>query len=83
MRTKDLNRPTTFLVKFWNKDGSKCVKEQAYPMYKFSLEDVMSELKGKESECDIYESRYHKESNRYVTNGRTIIWDDFQWIVQM
>lgn len=83
MKDKYLKRPTTYLVKFWNADGSECIKEEAYPMHIFSLEEVISKLKGKESECDIYESRYHRKRSRYITNGRTIIWDGWQWAIQM
>lgn len=52
-------------------------------MHIFSLEEVISKLKGKENECDIYESRYYKKRNTYITNGKTIIWDGWQWSIQM
>lgn len=83
MKEKYLKRPTTYLVKFWNADGSECIKEESYPMHIFSLEDVISKLKGKESVCDIYESRYYKKRGAYITNGRTIIWDGCDWATQM
>ena len=83
MKEKYLTRPTTYLVKFWNENGSECVKEEAYPMHIFSLKEVIEELKGKENYCDIYESRYHKKRSRYITNGRTIIWDGCDWVIQM
>ena len=83
MKEKYLKRPTTYLVKFWNEDGSEIVKEEVYSMHVFSLAEVTSKLKGKESECDIYESRYYKKRNQYITNGKTIIWNGYNWITQM
>lgn len=83
MKEKYLKRPTTYVVQFWNTDGSEIIKEEVYPMHIFSLEDVISKLKGKESECDIYESRYYKKRNKYLINGRIIIWDGYNWVTQM
>ena len=83
MKAKYLAKPTTYLVKFWNENGSECIKEELYPMHIFSLTEVIEKLKGKESSCDIYESRYHKERGSYITNGKTIIWDGCQWVTQM
>lgn len=83
MKEKYIEKPTTYLVMFWNADGSECIKKEVYPMHLFSLEDVIEKLKGKESECDIYESRYHKKRNTYITNGKTIIWNGCNWVIQM
>lgn len=83
MKAKYLSKPTTYIVKFWNEDGSELIKEEVYPMHVFSLTDVIAKLKGREKECDIYECRYHKKLSRYVTNGRTIIWDGCIWAIQM
>ena len=83
MKAKYLSKPTTYLVTLWNEDGSELIKEEVYPMHIFSLEDVISKLKGKENECDIYESRYHKKRGKYITNGRTIIWNGCVWVTQM
>ena len=83
MKEKHLKKPTTYVVRFWNEDGTECIKQEMYPMHIFSLNDVISKLKGKETQCDIYESRYDKGRGLYVTNGRTIIWDDCDWVIQM
>ena len=82
MNKKLLTKATTFVVKFWDENG-KCIKELAFPKYKFSLNDVTSYLKGKEDTCDIYECRYDKNRSQYITNGRTIVWNGDAWVTQM
>ena len=76
-------RPTSYIVMFWNKDGTKKIKEEIYPMYKFTLDDVIVLLKGKEETCDIYEGRFWKNRGRYITTRNTYIWDGYGWKLQM
>ncbi|EGC75540.1 hypothetical protein HMPREF0490_00739 [Lachnospiraceae bacterium 6_1_37FAA] len=52
-------------------------------MYKFTLDDVIVLLKGKEETCDIYECRFWKNRGRYITTGNTYIWDGYGWKLQM
>lgn len=83
MKTKYLNRPTTYIVKFWSKDGSTLTREEFYPMHLYPLDEVISKLKGKEDVCDIYEGRYSKRCGTYIINGNTYIWDACNWALQM
>lgn len=75
--------PTSYIVMFWNKDGSEKIGEEIYPMHLYSLEDVIEELKGREETCDIYEGRYWKNRGRYITTGNTYFWDGCGWELQM
>ena len=77
-----LFKPTTYLVVFWNEYGSEKTKVEMYPMHLYSLEEVTSKLKGKESNCDIYECRYWKDRAQYITVGKTIIWNGCNWVIQ-
>lgn len=81
MKQKRLNKPSVYLVIFWNADGSKEIKREVYPMHIFTLEDVAEKLKGREMECDIYETRYYKKRSQYITNGKTFVWDGSNWVV--
>lgn len=76
-------KPTTYIVLFWNEDGSEKIKEEVYPMHLYSLDDVIERLKGREEMCDIYEGRYQKDRRKYITTGKTYIWDACGWILQM
>ena len=78
-----MHKPTTYEVIFWNKTGTEAIKKEYYPMYLYSFDDVIDILKGKECCCDIYESRYWKHIGRYVTVGKTFIWDGFTWTEQL
>lgn len=75
-------RPTSYIVLYWNEDGTKKLKEEVYPMHKYSFDNVIKLLKGMEDLCDIYEGRYRKERGRYITTGKTYIWDSNKWVVQ-
>lgn len=79
-------RPTSYIVMFWNEDGSEKIKEEIYPMHLYSFDDVITLLQGKEDTCDIYEGRYFKNkdgSGKYTVTGKTYIWDSFKWVLQM
>lgn len=76
-------RPTSYIVLFWNEDGTKMLREEVYPMHKYSFDDVTDKVSGIEETCDIYEGRYLKERGRYITTGKTYIWESGQWKVQM
>ena len=76
-------RPTSYIVMFWNEDGTEKIKEEIYPMYLYTLDDVIDLLKGKEEICDIYEGRYLKGRGKYITTGNTYIWDACGWALQM
>ncbi len=78
-------KPTSYIVMFWNKDGSEKIKEEIYPMHKYSFDDVAELLNGKENICDIYEGRFLKNRGRYITTGNTYIWDIYGcgWVSQM
>lgn len=73
-------KPTSYVVKFWNPEGTVQTKEEVYPMHLYSLNEVIELLKGKECECDIYESRYWKRAEEYVTVGKTFVWNSYDWI---
>ena len=81
MSDKKKYRPTTYLVIFWNETGSKEIKREVYPIHLYTLDDVFKLLKGKETICDIYEVRYWKRRNYYVTVGETFVWDGCKWVV--
>lgn len=76
-------KPTSYIAIFWNGDGTEKVKEEIYPMHQYSLNEVIELLKGKEATCDIYEGRYWKEREEYITVGRSYIWDAYGWALQM
>ena len=76
-------RPTSYIVMFWNEDGTEKIKEEIYPMHLYSLDDVIALLKGKEVTCDIYEGRYWKNRGKYITTGNTYVWDACGWTLQM
>lgn len=76
-------RPTSYIVKFWNEDGSIQVKEDIYPMHLYSFDDVIEILKGRERTCDIHEGRYWKERCKYITTGNTFIWNGTVWVLAM
>ena len=77
-------RPTSYIVMFWNEDGTEKIKEEIYPMHLYTIDDVIELLKGKEETCDIYEGRYLKERGKYITTGNTYIWDACcGWALQM
>lgn len=61
-------KPTTYVVKEWDEQG-KLISEEAYPMHLYTLDDVIKKLEGKEEYCDIYECRYSKRINKYITIG--------------
>lgn len=82
MKEKYLSRPTTYVVRFWDEDGAECIKEEIYPMHLYSLSEVIFLLKGRESNCDIYESRYEKNLEKYITNGVTIVYVGYVWVMQ-
>lgn len=82
VKQKRLDRPSVYCVIFWNADGTKEVKREVYPMHIFTLKDVVEKLKGREAECDIYESRYFKQHGQYIANGRTFVWNGYIWVVQ-
>lgn len=81
MKQRRLNNPSVYLVIFWNADGSEEIKREVYPMHIFTLENVVEKLKGREMECDIYETRYYKKRSEYITNGKTFVWDGINWVV--
>lgn len=81
MTMNKLRKPTTYVVLFWNEDDSKIVREEAYPMHIYSLEEVFLKLKGKKSKCDIYEGRYLKNRGKYITAGKTYVWVNFSWTI--
>ena len=74
-------KPTTFVVVFWTKKG-EFIKEMAFPMHKFSFEDVCNYLKGKEEDADIFEGRFSPKRNKYLKVGNTYLWDEDKWVVQ-
>lgn len=76
-------RPTSYIVMFWNEDGTEKIKEEIYPMHLYSLDDVIAFLKGKETTCDIYEGRYWKDRGKYITTGNAYVWDACGWALQM
>lgn len=80
MSEKKKHKPTTYLVIFWNKTGSKEVKREVYPMHLYTFDGVAELLKRKETICDIYESRYLKQRGSYVTVGKTFSWDGYKWV---
>lgn len=81
MSDKKKCKPTTYLVIFWNKTGSKEIKREIFPMHLYTFDDVIESLKGKEEISDIYEVRYWKRRNYYVTVGKTFVWDGCKWVV--
>lgn len=83
MKQKRLDRPSVYLVIFWNADGSEEIKREVYPMHLFSLKDVTEKLKGQEYKCDIYESRYYKRRSQYITNGRVYVWNGLNWVISL
>ena len=80
MKNKYIHRPTTFLVLEWNEEGSKLLNQEAYPIHLYSFDDVIKSLEGKEDRCDIYESRFSKKRNKYITVGNTYEWDGYKWV---
>lgn len=83
MKQKRLDKPSVYLVIFWSDDGLGQLRREVYPMHLFTLEQVTEKLKGREMECDIYESRYNIDLGEYITVGRTLIWTGAAWIVQL
>lgn len=80
---KNMFKPTTYMVLFWNKDESEVVGEEVYLMHLFSFNDVVELLRGKEDMCDIYESRFSKRSGKYITVGNVYTWKNGSWVLQI
>ena len=81
MKNKNF-RPTTYIVMFWNEDGSEKIGEEIYPMYLYSLDDVIKKLKGREAIC-VFTRVYWKNIGKYITTGNTYIWDACGWALQL
>ena len=75
-------RPTSYILRFYDENGSE-VKSEAYPMHKYSLDDMFSSVKGKESTCDIWLGRYHKKRRKYIATELAYIWENGQWVNKM
>ena len=79
MNNKKL-RPTSYIVMYWNTETGVKIKEEVYPMHKYTFTDIAEKLRGIEEACDIYECRYSKAHRKYVTVGKTYIWNLCNWI---
>lgn len=66
-------KPTTYLVVEYDENDKK-VREIPYPKHLYSLEQVMNMYN--DSRYDIYEARYRKHRNKYVTVGDTYTFEN-------
>lgn len=72
-------RPTSYILIFYDENGSE-VRSEAYPMHKYSLDDIFNLLKDKESTCDIWLGRFSKRRGKYIPTNLAYIWENEAWI---
>lgn len=74
-------KATTYILRFYNENGEQ-INEEAYPMYKYSLENIFDMLKGRETTCDIYIGRFYKKRRKYITLDIAYVYENGEWVEQ-